>query len=75
MTGQEVETKRGHIQVSYKEEIVYHEGGETLEWVSQKGDRCLIPENIQGHVGQGSEKSDIVEGDPVNCRGVEGGGL
>lgn len=41
MIGQEVETKRGYIQVRQKEKKSYDEGGETLEWVSHKGGRCL----------------------------------
>jgi len=34
--------------------IFYTEGGETLEWVAQRGGRCPIPGNIQGQAGQRS---------------------
>ena len=53
-----------------KEEILYNEGGETLEQVVQKGGRCRILGNIQGWVGQGSEQCDLVEDVPAHCRGV-----
>lgn len=32
--------------------------------------QCPIPENIQGHVEQGSKQSDLVEDVPDDCRGV-----
>jgi len=49
------------FQTGYKEEIFYDEGGETLEWVAQRGGRCPIPGSIQGQVGRCSEKPDLVE--------------
>jgi len=55
---------------TYKEDIFYNEGDETLEWVSQRGGRCPIPSNIQGQVGRGSEQPDLVEDVPAHCRGV-----
>jgi len=50
---------------------VYSEDGETLEQVFQRGGRCPIPGNIQGQVGQGSEKPDLVEDIHAGCRGLE----
>jgi len=44
-------------------------GGETLAQVAQAGGRCSIPGNIQGQVGQGSERPDLVEDVPAHCRG------
>ena len=52
------------------EEIVYAEGGETLEQVAQRGGRCAIPGNIQGQAGRGFEQPDLVEDVPAHCRGV-----
>ncbi|KAK4831465.1 LOW QUALITY PROTEIN: hypothetical protein QYF61_017713 [Mycteria americana] len=34
-------------RTTYKEEIFYDEGGETLEQIAQRGGRCPIPGNIQ----------------------------
>ena len=45
-------------------------GGETLEWVVQRGGRCPIRGNIQGQVERGSEQPDLVEDVPAHCRGV-----
>ena len=56
--------------MGYKEEIFYLEGGETLQQVAQRGGRCSIPGNIQGHVGWGSEQPDVVEDVPAHCRGI-----
>jgi len=44
--------------------------GETLELVAHRGGRCLIPGNIQGQVGQGSEQSGLVGDVPALCRRV-----
>ena len=52
------------------EEIFFNEGGETLEHVAQRGGRCSIPGNIQGHVGMGSEQPDLVEDISAYCMGV-----
>ena len=35
----------------YKEEILYHEGGETLEQVVQRSCGCAIVGSVQGQVG------------------------
>jgi len=45
---------------SFRKEILYNEGGETLERVAQRGSGGPIPGNIQDHVGQGSEQPDLV---------------
>ena len=50
--------------------VFYNEDGETLEQVAQRGSRCPIPGNIQGQVGWGSEKPDLVEDVPAYCRGI-----
>jgi len=41
---------------------------DTLEQVVQGSGRCLIPGNIQGQVGWGSEKPDLVVDVPAHCR-------
>jgi len=46
---------RGIYLTGYKEEIIYSEGGETLEQVAQTGSGGSIPGNLQGQVGRGSE--------------------
>jgi len=40
----------------YKEEILYHEGGETLEQVVQGSYECPIPGRVQGQVWWGFEQ-------------------
>jgi len=55
-----------------KEEILYNEGGETLERVAQRGSGGPIPGNIQDQVGQGYEQPDLFSGVPAHCGG---GGL
>jgi len=62
--------REGRIQTGYKEEIFYHEGGETLAQVAQRGGGCPMPGNIQGQVRWGSEKPDLVEDVPGHCRGI-----
>jgi len=54
----------------YKEEILYNEGGETLEQVAQRDGRYPIPGNIQGQFGWSSEQPDLAEDVPAHCRGV-----
>jgi len=51
-------------------EILYNEGVEALAQAAQRGGRCPIPGNVQGKVGWGSERSDVVEDVPAHCRGV-----
>jgi len=48
--------------------MFYDEGGETLEWVAQRADRCPIPGNPQGQVGWGSEQPDLVKDVCAYCR-------
>jgi len=47
-----------------------NESGETLAQVAQRSGRCLLPGNIQGQVGWGSEQPGLVEDLPAHCRGV-----
>ena len=54
----------------YKEEILYNEGGETLEQVAQRDGRYPIPGNIQGQFGWSSEQPDLAEDVPAHYRGV-----
>ena len=58
------------VQAGYKEEILYNEGGETLERIAQRGSGGPIPGNIQDQVGRGSEQPDLVSGVPARCGGV-----
>jgi len=51
-------------------EVLYNEGGETLEQVAQRNDGSPIPGDIQGQAGWGSEQPDLPVGVPVHCRGV-----
>lgn len=50
---------RGYIQVSYKKEIPYGEGGETLEPGAQRSVGSPIHGNSQGQVGQGIEQAEL----------------
>jgi len=63
------------LTVQYKEEILYHEGGETLAQVAQTVGPCPIPGNIPGQVGRGSEQPDPGEAVPAHCRRVGLDGL
>ena len=57
-------------QTSYREEIFYSEGGETVGEVAQRNGRCPIPGNIPGQHGRGSEQPGLVGVVPAHCRGV-----
>jgi len=67
--------KEGTFRLDIRKKFFYHEGGETLEWVAQRGGRCPIPDNIQGQAGRGSEQPGLVEDVPAHCRGVGLDGL
>jgi len=47
-----------------------NKGGEALEQVAQRGGKCPFSGNIQGQVGQGSERLDLMEDAPARCREV-----
>lgn len=40
-----------------------------LEQFTQRGDRCLVPRNIQGHVGWCPKQPDPVKDVPTHCSG------
>ena len=63
------QTKRGEIQVGYKEKVFYSEGGEALEQVARDMVEVLS-RGIQGQAGPGSEQPDLAIDVPVHCRGV-----
>ena len=48
-----------------------NEGGKTLAQVAQRGGGCPIPADIPGQAGCGSGHSDLVEGVPAHCRGLD----
>ena len=50
--------------------IFYYEGGETVEQVAQRSSGCPIMGSVQGEVGRGFEKPDLVEAVPAHGRGV-----
>jgi len=52
------------------EGIFYHEDGERLEQIAQRGSGGPIPGNIQGQAGQSSEQPGVVEDVPAYCRGA-----
>lgn len=41
-----------------------------MEQVAWRGGRYLIPGNIQGHVGWGSEQPDLAEDVAAHCEGL-----
>jgi len=53
--------KGGRFSLDIRKKFFSHEGGETLEWVAQRGGGCPILGNIQGQVGRGSEQPGLVE--------------
>jgi len=50
------------------EEIFYHEGGETLAQVAQRGGGGPIPGSIPGQLGRGVEQPGQGEDGPARCR-------
>jgi len=52
------------------EEIYFYEGDETLKQVSQRSSGGLIPGNLQGQVGRGSEQPGVVDDIPACCWAV-----
>ena len=55
----------------YWEEILYCEGGETLEQVVQWGCECPLPGSTQGQAGWGSEQPGLEGGVPAYSRWLE----
>ena len=45
--------KEGRFRLDMRKKFFYHESGETLEQVAQRGGRCPITGSVQGQVGQG----------------------
>ena len=54
-----------------KEEVFYNEGGEALGQVAQRGGRYLVPGDIQGEAGPGSEQPDLAVDVPVHWRELD----
>ena len=57
--------KEGRLRLGVRKKFFMVSVGEALAQVAQRGARCPIPENIQGHIGWGSEQPDV----PAHCRG------
>ena len=68
--GNSFKLKEGRFRSRCKEEILYCEGGETLEQVAQISCGCPLPGSVQGQVGRGIDQPDVVEGVPAHGRGV-----
>ena len=60
--------KTGEVQVGYKEEVLYCEGGEELAQVAQRYCGCPVPGSVQGQVGWGLEQPGLLEGVPAYGR-------
>ena len=58
------------MRIETVEEILYCEGGETLEQVAQRSCGCPIPGSVQSQVGWGFEQPDLAEGVRAHGRGV-----
>ena len=54
----------------YLEEIIYYEGGEPLEQVTQIGCGCPLPGGIQDQAEWGFEQQGLEESVPAYRRGV-----
>jgi len=67
--------KEVRFRLVIRKKLFYNEGGGTQAQVAQRRDRCPIPGNIQGQVGQGSEQPDLVEDVPAPCSRVALGDL
>jgi len=59
------------MKIRYEKEILYYEGGEALEQVSQRSCGCLLPGSVQGQAGLGFEKPGLVEDVPAMAGGLE----
>ena len=68
--GFKLDVDLGQIQTRYQEEILYCEGGETLEQVAQRGCGRPLPGSIQGQAEWGSDQSGLEGGVPAYSRGV-----
>ena len=68
--GEMVSNKRGEIQIGYKEEDFYYQGGEALKQDAQRGGGCPILRDTKCQAGRGSEQPDVAVGVPVHCREV-----
>ena len=55
----------------YQEEILYCEGGETLEQVVQRGCECPFPGSIQGQAEWGCEQPGLVGDVPAYISGLQ----
>jgi len=66
--GNGCQLKEGRFR--YWEEILPHEGGETLAQVAQRSCGCPLPGSVQGQVGWSSEQPGLVEDVPAHGRGV-----
>lgn len=55
-----------HPVLRYKKEILYFEGGKTVEQVAQRGCGCPLPGSIQSQIGWGFEQLGLMEG---SCSG------
>jgi len=63
--------KEGRFRADTRKRFFYDAGGEALAQVAQRGGRCLIPANIQGQVGWGSEHPGPNGDVPAYGRGVD----
>ena len=63
------------VQIRYKKEILYYEGGEAPEQAAQRSCGCSVPGSVQGQVGQDFEQPGLVEGVPAHGGGLELGDL
>ena len=59
--------KKGEIWTGYKESF-FNKSNEALAQVAQRGGGCLVPGDIQGQAGWGSEQPDVAVDVPVHCR-------
>lgn len=62
--------KEGRFSLAIRKTFFCNESGKTLVQAVQRCGRYLIPGNIQGHVGLGSEEPHLVNNVPAHCGGV-----
>jgi len=62
--------REGRFRLAIRKKFFYHEGGETLAQVAQRGSGGPIPGNIQGQVGWSCEQPGLVADAPAHCRGL-----
>lgn len=61
----------GLVQIRYKEDVFYSEGGKALAQIAQRNCGCPTPGTVQGQVGCSLDQLGLVENVPAHARGLK----